>query len=114
MIARSSATAMPVAPAVVERPVQVAGGWVEQVEDGALAPDETRRELDDLLEDLAGVAQRRDARRDLAQGLLCLGPPRQRAARAVQLVDEAGPADGDGRLRGDRLEQPGIAVGPGV
>ena len=61
------------AEAVVVGPAQVARLRVEQVEDGALAADQPARELDDLLEDLGRVAQRRDAGGDLAQGLLGLG-----------------------------------------
>ena len=101
---RSSATATPVAPtpteiqslarsssrellaeAVVERPVQVARGRVEQVEDRALPADEAAGQLDDLLEDLGRVAQGGDAGGDLAQGLLGAGPAGEPFAGPVEL-----------------------------
>ena len=131
MTTRSSATATPVAPSpteihrcgpllvgeqagqpVVERPAQVVGARVEQVEDGALPADQPAGQLDDLLEDVGRVAQRGDARGDLAQGLLGLGAASESGARAVELVDEPGAGDGDGGLGGDRVEDVGVRPRP--
>ena len=97
---------------VVERPAQLVGAGLEQVEDGALPADQPAGQLDDLLEDVGRVAQRGDARGDLAQGLLGLGPAGESRARAVELVDELGAGDGDGRLGGDRVEDVGVRPGP--
>ena len=98
--------------AVVERPAQLVGAGLQDVEDGPLPADQAARELDDLLEDLGRIAQRGDACGDLAQGLFRPGPAGERAAGPVELLEELGPGDGDGGLRGDRLEQAGIGVPP--
>ena len=62
---------------VVERPAQLVGAGLEQVEDGALPADQPTGQLDDLLEDVGRVAQRGDPRGDLAQRLFGLGPAGQ-------------------------------------
>ena len=69
---------------------------------------------DDVLEDLARLAQDRDPGGDLAQRLLGLGAPGERVARAVQLGDQAPGPDRDRGLVGDRREQRGVGLGPGV
>ena len=85
--------------------MQVAGRRVEEVEDHAVGPNQAAGLGDDVLEDLRRLAQDRDPGGDLAQRLLRLGPPGERLARAVELVDQAGRPDRDRRLVGDRLEQ---------
>ena len=99
---------------VVEGPVEVAGRHVDEVEDHAVGPDQAAGLRDDVLEDLGRLAQDRDPGGDLAQRLLRLRPPGERLARVVQLVDEAGRADGDRGLVGDGLEQRAVLLAPCV
>ena len=99
---------------VVDRPVQVAVGRVEQVEDHPVGPDEAPGLRDDVAQDLARLAQDGDPGGDLAERLLGLRPPAEGVARPVELLDQAGRPDGDGGLVGDGLEQAGIAVVPRV
>ena len=98
--------------AVVVGPVEVAGRRVEEVEDHAVGPNQAPGLGDDVLEDLRRLAQDRDPGSDLAQRLLRLRPPGERLARAVQLVDQAGRADRDRGLIGDRLEQRAVLLAP--
>ena len=100
--------------AVVVRPMQVAGRRVEQVEDDAVGVDEPARLGHDVAEDLARLAQDGDPGRDLAQSLLGVRASGERHPRLPQRVDQAGGPDGDGGLVGDRSQQAGIVLAPGV
>ena len=97
---------------VVVGPVEVAGRRVEEVEDHAVGTDQAPGLGHDILEDLRRLAQDRDPGSDLAQRLLRLRPPGERLARLVELVDQAGRADGDRGLVGDGLEQRAVLLAP--
>ena len=78
-------------------------------------PRTSRDCLDDhVAEDLGRFAQHGDAGGDLAQRLLRLGLARQRVTRAIELVDQAGGGDGDGRLVGDRDQEGRVGLAPEV
>ena len=94
--------------AVVVRPVQVAGGRVEQVEDDAVGTDQATGLGHDVAQDLARLAQDGDPGGDLAEGLLRVRPPREGYARLPEGLDQARRPDGDRRLVRDGAEQSGI------
>ena len=129
MRTRPSATARPVRPtptgrvelvhealveaaahAVVVGPAQERlVGRVDELEDRPIRVEQPGRLVDDLLEDVGRVVDGRDAGRDLAQRPFGVGPPGDVLARHLELVDEPGVRQGDGRLLGDGEEQ--LAVG---
>ena len=90
--------------------MEVARRRVEQVEDDAVGIDQPAGLGDDVAQDLAGLAQDRDPRGDLAQRLLGLGAPAERVARQVELLDQARRPDGDGGLVGDGLEEAAVGA----
>ena len=80
----------------------------------AVRADEPAGLVDDELEDLVGVAQGGDPGRDLAQRPLVLGQPGQLAPRDVEVVDEPGVGDRDGRLGREAPDEVGVALAEGV
>ena len=94
--------------------MEVARRRIEQIEDHAVGPDQTPGLGDHVVEDLLRLAQDRDPRGDLAERLFRLGAPAEGLARTVELIDQARGPDRDGRLVGDRLEQPAVLLAPGI
>ena len=60
--------------------------------------------LDDPVEDDVGLAEGGDPGGDVAQGPLGVGPPGDGRLRLLELLDQAGVGDGDGRLVGQPAE----------
>ena len=77
---------------------------------GAVRAEDAPRLLDDQPEDRVGVADGRDARRDLAQRPLGLGAPGDLLARPAELADQLRVVDGDRREIRERREQRGLLV----
>ena len=78
---------------------------VDQVDRHAARLEQPGRRVDDRLEDLALVAHRADARRDLAQRPLRVGGLGEGGLGPRELVDEARVRDRDGGLAGERPDQ---------
>ena len=79
-------------PAAV-RPAQGVDLRVVQVDPRAVRLEQPGRLVDDLLEDLGGLEDGRDAGRDLAQRPLGIGAAGDLGARALELLDQAGVRD---------------------
>ena len=76
--------------------------------------EQALRLLDDPVEDDLGLAQGGDPGGDVAQRPLRVGPPGDGRLRALELLDEPGVGDGDGRLVGEAAEDRGVDVVEGV
>jgi hypothetical protein len=74
----------------VVRPVEAAGGLVEDVDPGSVCAEQPRRLVDRPLEDLLGVAEGDDPAADLAQRALRIRPALDVRPRAAELLDEVG------------------------
>ena len=92
-----------------DRP-EVAAVLDHEREVGAVGADEPAGFLHDELEDLVRVAQGGDPGRDLAQRALVIGQSGELAPRDVEVVDEPGVGDGDGRLGGEAPDEVGVAL----
>ena len=68
--------------------------------------EEARSLVDDPLEDLVDVGERRDPGSDLAQGPLGLRALRELGLRALELADQPGVRDRGGGVVGERADQP--------
>ena len=79
----------------VVAPLDPAGHRVEQVDDRAVGVQQAGGLLDDVLEQVAGLADRGDPGGDLAQALLGLGAPGDLLAGPAQLLDQPGVLDRD-------------------
>ena len=109
----------PLARRVVGRPGHHDG---DQVRAGGAHPGQVRPVggeqalgvLDHALEDLVGVGQGRDPRRDVAQRPFRLGPALEGHPGALQLLDEPRVGDGDGGLFGEAAQHRGVEVVEGV
>ena len=87
---------------------------VEEVDDRPLRAEQPGGLVGDVLEQLAGVADRGDPGGDLAEAPLRLGPPADLALRAVQLLDQPGVRDRDRGLGGERADDAGVVGVEGV
>ena len=81
---------------------------------GPVGAEEPPRLLDDAGQELVRVAERRDPRGDVSQGVLGLGSALDLAPRPVQLLDQPGVRDGDRGLGSERPDDPRIVVVEGV
>ncbi len=81
---------------------------LEHVDPGGVGVEQAKRLVDGLLEDRLGVAQGRDVGGDLAQRSLGVGLAAEFCPRAIKLLDEPGVRHRDGRLSGQRLDDPGV------
>ena len=72
------------------------------------------RLVDDVLQDLVGLAQGRDARRDLAQARLRLGATLDVRARARELLHEVRVRDRDRRVGREGRQQLDLGIGVGA
>ena len=90
----------------VVRPVDLARGRVEEVDDRARRAEQPGGLVDDVLEQLGRVLDRHHPPRDLAQRALRVGRPLEGALRRGEAVDEAGVGERDRGLAGQRVEQP--------
>ena len=94
----------------IECPFQPLGHRVELVDDRAVGAKEALRLVDDVLEQVARLADRGDPGSDLTERLLGLGAPGDDIARSRQLLDLTGVPDRDRGLGGERREHLGIRV----
>ena len=95
------------APGKWVNPTRPAAGITRSILD-AFGAEQAGGLVDDVLEKLRGVADRRDPGGDLAQSPLGVGLPAELVPRAVKLLDEPGVRHRDCRLPGERLDDPGI------
>jgi len=86
-------------------PAQGLDQRVVEVDPRAIRGEEAGGLFDDLLEDLGGVEDGRDAGRDLAQGLFRIGPSGDLSTRLLELEDQAGVGDGHRSLVGQGGQQ---------
>ena len=93
---------------------EVGPGRVHPGQVRAVGHEEALGILDDALQDLVGVGQGGDPRRDVAQRSFGLGPAGQGHPGALELVDETGIRDGDGGLLGETAEHRRVEVVEGV
>ena len=97
-------------------PAQAVRLGVVLVDPGAVRFEQPGRLVDDPLEDLGRVQDGRHAGCDLAQRPLGIGAPGDLGPGALQLLDQAGVRDRDGRLVGEGRQQAGVlgieGVGP--
>ena len=98
----------------VVRPVDLAGGRVEQVDHGARRAEQPGRLVHDVLEQLGRILDRHQAPGDLAQRPLAVGGSLQRALRRRQPVDEPRVGERDRGLAGQRVEQSEGVLAEGV
>ena len=94
----------------VVAPFDRARDGVEQVDDRAVGVEQAGGLLDDVLEQVARLADRGDPGGDLAEALLGFGPPGDLAPGAVQLLDQAGVLDGDRGLVRERADDVSVVV----
>ena len=94
----------------VVRPVDLARGRVEQVDDRARRAEQPGRLVDDVLEQLGRVLDRHHPPGDLAQRALGVRGPLEGALRRGEAVDEAGVGERDRGLAGQRVEQPELVL----
>jgi hypothetical protein len=95
-----------------ERPVaghvglsdQASGGF-DEIELGSFRIEEPARRVDDLVEEVARVADRGDPGGDLAERLFGASPPSRLLARAGQCLDQPGIVDGDRGLVSEGLDE---------
>ena len=80
----------------------------------AVRREQALRVLDDPLEHLVRVRQRRDPGRDVPERPLGLGPASEGHSGPLQLVDQPGVRDRDGRLLGQASEHGRVEVVEGV
>ena len=80
------------------RPSRRSAGLADELDPAAVGVEQAHRLVERALQDVARVADGGDARRDLAQRALCLDP-------ALELLVQAGVAEHDGRLAGQRAEE---------
>ena len=77
-------------------------------------PEQAARLLDDAVEDDVGLAQGGDPGRDVAQRTFRVGASGDGRLRPLELLDQAGVRDRDGRLVGEPAEDRGVDVVEGV
>ena len=92
------------------RPAQRIDRRVVQVDPRAVRFEQPGRLVDDLLEDLVGLEDGRDAGRDLTQRLFRIRTTGELRTRACQRVDEPGVGDRDGGLAGQREDQSRVGL----
>ena len=87
------------------RPAQGVDLGIVDVDPGAVRFEQPGRLVDDPLEHLVGLEDRRHAGRDLAQGPLRVGTPGDLRSRPLELLDEPGVGDGHRRLVGQGRQE---------
>ena len=82
----------------------------DQVDPDALRAEQPGGLVDDVLEQIARVADRGDPGGDLAKRPLGVGLAAELLARAIQLLDQPGVRHRDRRLAGEGLDEPGVVL----